>query len=216
MGRKEKKYHFIYKTIDTRNGNFYIGMHSTDNLNDGYIGSGLRLKKLICKHGKQIFSIEILEYLPDRESLKKREEEIVNSDLLKEDKCMNLKNGGDGGFSNDEHKKKFFDAAKISYTTGLNNGRIKQKWLRENDKDWNERVFKNRSNSKLGNQNWINKTHNEETKKKIGEKNSLKQKGEKNSQFGKCWVTNGLENKKIKKTDLIPEGWVKGRKLLKS
>jgi len=68
MPRKVKKYHFIYKTTDTRNGNFYVGMHSTNDLNDGYVGSGDRLKKLIYKYGKDIFNIEILEFLPDRKS----------------------------------------------------------------------------------------------------------------------------------------------------
>ena len=29
--------------------------------------------------------------------------------------------------------------------------------------------------------------------------NSIKQKGENNSQFGTGWITNGVENKKIKK-----------------
>jgi hypothetical protein len=39
------------------------------------------------------------------------------------------------------------------------------------------------------------------------------QQGEKNSQFGTFWVTNGSENKKIRKTDPIPEGYWRGRKL---
>lgn len=37
-------------------------------------------------------------------------------------------------------------------------------------------------------------------------------KGEKNSQFGTCWITNGKENKKIKKEETIPNGWKLGRK----
>jgi hypothetical protein len=37
--------------------------------------------------------------------------------------------------------------------------------------------------------------------------------GSKNSQFGTMWITNGIENKKIKKDlDIIPEGWYKGRR----
>ena len=39
------------------------------------------------------------------------------------------------------------------------------------------------------------------------------QQGEKNSQFGTMWVTNGTENKKIRKIDPIPEGYWRGRKL---
>jgi hypothetical protein len=38
------------------------------------------------------------------------------------------------------------------------------------------------------------------------------QRGKKNSQFGTMWITNGQENKKIKKdVDIIPERWYKGR-----
>lgn len=37
------------------------------------------------------------------------------------------------------------------------------------------------------------------------------QQGSKNSQYGTMWITNGLENKKIKRVDNIPEGWYKGR-----
>ena len=121
MSQKQKKYHFIYKTTDTRNGNFYIGMHSTENLKDGYVGSGTRLKHLIYKHGKEIFNMEILEFLPDRMSLKEREIEIVNSDLLLEEKCMNLKPGGYGGFNNETHQFNCSQAAGLKHSERMKN-----------------------------------------------------------------------------------------------
>jgi hypothetical protein len=40
---------------------------------------------------------------------------------------------------------------------------------------------------------------------------SKNQKGQKNSQFGKMWITNGKDNKKIRKDEIIPEGFRKGR-----
>lgn len=58
---------------------------------------------------------------------------------------------------------------------------------------------------------WAGKKHSNETKRKIGEKNAQTQKGIKNSQFGTCWITNGISNKKIKKDDDIPQNWYKGR-----
>jgi hypothetical protein len=59
--------------------------------------------------------------------------------------------------------------------------------------------------------------HKEESKKIIGEKNSINQKGEKNSQYGTCWITNGIDNLKIKINDLplYPE-WKKGRTIKKT
>lgn len=38
-----------------------------------------------------------------------------------------------------------------------------------------------------------------------------KKMGEKNGSYGTVWITNGKENKKIKKEGIIPEGWRKGR-----
>ena len=37
------------------------------------------------------------------------------------------------------------------------------------------------------------------------------QLGQKNSQYGTMWITNGVQNKKIKKCDTLPEGWYRGR-----
>ncbi len=57
---------------------------------------------------------------------------------------------------------------------------------------------------------WTNRKHTSETKQKMKEKANLRV-GDLNSQFGTSWITNGIENKKVKKGVDIPEGWRKGR-----
>lgn len=51
----------------------------------------------------------------------------------------------------------------------------------------------------------------EKRKRTMHERNHSQ--GEKNSQFGTMWVTNGIENRKIRKEDIIPDGCRKGRVL---
>ena len=69
---KNKKYYFIYKTTCIISNRFYIGMHSTNNLEDGYLGSGIFLNNSIKKYGRQNHKIEILEYLDDMISLRNK------------------------------------------------------------------------------------------------------------------------------------------------
>ena len=89
--------HFLYKTTNLLNDRFYIGMHSTENLDDGYFGSGKRLKAEIKKYGKENFKREIIDVLPTRKALQEREAEIVTEELRADPLCLNLKNGGEGG-----------------------------------------------------------------------------------------------------------------------
>lgn len=96
MDLSNKKYHFIYRV--TRNdGAFYIGRHSTDNIDDGYFGSGIHIKRSLRKHGKSAHKFEILEFLKSRTLLKEREAEIVNKRFLQNEKCLNIALGGGGG-----------------------------------------------------------------------------------------------------------------------
>jgi len=66
-------YHFIYKTTH-QNGKYYIGRHSTENVDDGYIGSG-RWPASIKDRSKIVR--EILEFVDDAETLKQREGEYL-------------------------------------------------------------------------------------------------------------------------------------------
>jgi hypothetical protein len=214
MGRKKLNIHYIYKTTCNVTGRWYIGMHSTNNIEDGYMGSGTRLRHSIRKYGVENHTKEILEYLPNREKLILREREIVNKELIGDGKCMNLKEGGSGGFSNKEHMLKCSKA-----------GNSKQKELRKTDSLFSENIRKKHSENQLlrlktnpekyknFKSDWNGKKHKESSKKLIGEKSSINQKGKNNSQYGTCWITNDIENKKILKGDKIPNGWRLGRKI---
>lgn len=209
MARKEKKYHFIYKTTNLLSGKYYIGMHSTHDLDDGYLGSGNRLRRAIKKYGEENFIREIIEFCDTREELRLRESEVVNLDEIAKENCMNLKVGGEGGFSSEQQREN----AKKSNE--------KQKILRETDLGWVEKRKQNSSNGqklaykkgrKMVLPDWNGRTHSNETKEKM---RKTKNNGSDNSQFGTCWITKEETNKKIKKEDLesyLLEGWVKGRK----
>ena len=213
MGRKKANIHYIYKTTCNVTGRYYVGMHSTCNENDDYMGSGLRLRRSIRKYGLDNHTKEILEYCDSREELVLREIEIVNGELVADDNCMNLKCGGNGGFSSEQQK---LNAIKSNQ---------KQKLLRETDLDWVNKYKNNLSNAnkkqyELGlrerkvNYDWNDKIHSEESKKLMSDKAKLRI-GKANSQYGTCWITNGIENKKIKLENLetyLNEDWLRGRK----
>lgn len=212
MARKEKKYHFIYKTTNVLSGKYYIGMHSTDNLEDDYLGSGTRLRYSINKHGKENFIREILEYCESREELKHRETEIVNLDEIAKNQCINLKVGGYGGFSNEEHMNKCQLAGAKAYHEKFNND---ESFRKARNKKSSEIIKKNHLDGKMTYGNFKNKSHSEESKQLISESMKDKGIGEANSQFGTCWITNGTENKKIKKENIDEYreiGWIQGRK----
>jgi hypothetical protein len=181
-------------------------MHTTNDLNDGYIGSGKRLWYSIKKYGKENFKCEILEMLPDRSSLKEREKELVNEELLKDDLCMNLVYGGGGWPSNGQAiGGDKFKAAQLYWEKPENKEKLKKRVSDNSRKLWNEGKMINFK------YDWTGKKHNDETKKKIGEANKIKQSGSFNSQFGSQWITNGEQNKKIKMMGIVPTGWKLGR-----
>jgi hypothetical protein len=212
MARRERKYHYLYKITSLKNNRYYIGMHSTDNLEDGYFGGGKRIKNSVKKHGKDAHRKEILEFFENRELLRQREIQIVNEDLLKDPLCMNLQPGGGGGFINENHRNKWI-------INGSSAGNKKQKDLWTYDEEWSRAQSEKRrrywedpdiSNRMKSGLNWKGRKHSEESKIKMSEKASQRIGG-KNSQYGSRWITDGLENKKIKMIDHVPEGWKYGR-----
>lgn len=93
----------IYKITNIHNGKFYIGSHKTDNLDDGYFGSGTLLKRAIKKHGVENFTKQILKECASLEDMKLSETEILQS--IKNDDVYNLKFCSSGGNTREKYTK---------------------------------------------------------------------------------------------------------------
>ena len=63
------KYHYLYKITNEITNEYYYGVHSTDDLRDGYFGSGSALWENIKKYGRENFIKHILEFFPNRKEL---------------------------------------------------------------------------------------------------------------------------------------------------
>jgi hypothetical protein len=97
-----RAHHVIYKTTCLVTGRWYLGMHSTNNLKDGYYGSGTHLQRSLKKYGYENHKYEILETLNSRAELRIREQEILTEDFISDPLCMNIRfscsAGNDPGF----------------------------------------------------------------------------------------------------------------------
>ena len=87
-------FHFIYKTTNLIDGCYYYGVHSTDDINDGYYGSGKILKRALNKYGKESFKREIIALFSDRDSALFYEKKLVTPEILEDNNCYNMCEGG--------------------------------------------------------------------------------------------------------------------------
>jgi hypothetical protein len=93
---KDGKFRVIYISYDEVNGMKYVGQHTTENLNDGYLGSGLVIQRILKKYGKERFDCGILEYCKNRNELNRKEKYWIKYFKLK-NQSYNIGNGGTGG-----------------------------------------------------------------------------------------------------------------------
>lgn len=216
-------YYIIYKITNKINGKIYIGKHKTTNINDGYMGSGKHLKRSQQKYGIENFNKEILFVFDNENDMNIKEKELVTLEFCLREDTYNICVGGNGGFSyiNNNNLNISISEQKLRNPNLIKKasqmGNEAKKLKRENDENWANKYKENISKS-LKEYNAKNpnpfegKFHTDEWKARHSEIMSQKQKGSNNSQFGTIWITNGIDNKKIKKDiDIIPEGWYNGR-----
>jgi hypothetical protein len=93
-----KVFNYLYQITNTINHKIYIGCHQTDDLDDGYMGSGKYIKHAIAKYGVENFKKDILEFFDDAESMFKAEADVVTREFIKDSGNYNITEGGKGGF----------------------------------------------------------------------------------------------------------------------
>lgn len=214
-------YFTVYKITNIVNEKIYIGVHKTNNLDDGYMGSGLAIKRSIKKYGIENFVKEYLEIFNNPEDMYSMESKLVNRKFVDNYQTYNIKCGGFGGWDHVDClegrkqadlvlKEKYgddwrsiiskFGAEKAAER--LNNRRLDQK-------------YKEEESLRLLSYRHLANTPDANLKRKETFSKNKHQQGARNSQYGSMWITNGIKNKKIMKDEEIPNGWRKGRVIIK-
>lgn len=200
-------YYTIYKVTNTINGKYYIGKHQTENLNDGYMGSGRVIKQAIKKYGIDNFQKEILFVFNDEPSMNAKEKELVTLNEM----SYNLCPGGKGGFGyinetvwydekrlehNRKHSpfKNFTKEQRLEYTKM--GGIARGKWLKTLSKEERSEICGT----------FRGKQHTKKAKEKIGKANSGKvpwNKGKPRTEEEKRKIREGLERRRQKKKGAV-------------
>ena len=211
-------FYTVYQITNLLDGKIYIGKHQAKNLADGYMGSGKRLRYAIKKYGLENFKKEILFQFETEVDMNAKEAELVNEEFVARSDTYNICFGGQGGFGYlnttgksvtiSEQRKR--DPSLYARAAKLGGQKMKQMLLE--DEDFRAEHARKCAPT-LNPKSFLGRKHTEETKRKMSVAISAKARGSQNSQFGTMWITNGTENRKIKKDlDIIPEGWYKGRR----
>ena len=178
------------------NSKIYVGVHKTDCINDGYMGSGTLLMRAIDKYGVDNFVKEILFEASSSEEMFDKEKELVEIGRH----TYNIKGGGYGGFdyinkliTSDERRKR-----------GRAGGRKRR------NHSMTDEIRNKISIANKGEQSFLGKKHTKEAKIKM----SLAKRGKHMGTNGRCWITKDKINRQINVIELndwISEGWLKGR-----
>jgi hypothetical protein len=141
---KMKKYYTVYKIRNSINSKEYIGFHSTNDLKDGYMGSGKLIKKAIEKYGIGAFDKEYLAIFDNKESAEALEKELVNLEYVMGENTYNLSIGGNvtilygelNGFYGRKHTKETKSLISKANTGYVHTSEAKQKISESSKLKW--------------------------------------------------------------------------------
>jgi len=179
---------YNYITTNLLNNKKYVGMHSTNNVDDGYLGSGRLVLKAIKKYGKENFIREVLCFCKTPEEAFKNEAIFIKEyKTLVSENGYNLSPTGGVGSSGGRHSEE-----SIKATANANRGRKASKETIKRLKDshkgqvaWNKGLTKKNNRSiKIMAENMSGENH--YMYGRTGEDNPLYgRRGEGTSNYGK-------------------------------
>lgn len=85
---------YVYRITNLINQKEYVGVHTTSNLDDGYMGSGVAIVRAVKKHGVGNFRKEILQFFDTESDAYDYELQIVNEKYVAREDTYNMTLGG--------------------------------------------------------------------------------------------------------------------------
>lgn len=167
-----KEFYTVYKITNNITNKEYIGYHATNNLEDGYMGSGKLIGRAIEKYGPDNFTKEYIEIFDNKEDAVLLEKLLVDLDYVNRRDTYNISLGGNDtilfGENNGFYGKKHTDETKlkISKKSSVKKHTVesKKKISAGSKKHWQNEEYREKIRSKL-----IGRTFSEETRQKLSD-----------------------------------------------
>jgi len=205
-------YYTVYKITNITNNKIYIGVHKTNDLNDGYMGSGKVLKRAIAKYGIENFIKEYISIFDNSEDMFNMESELVNEEFIKRLDTYNLKEGGCGGWDySNTYIKNQTEAGRLGGKAMALKIATDEEYRRKHIERASRTIKKLHEEGRVPHSNTKGCNISEDHKLRIGRANSKHQTGEGNSQYNTQVVfnTKTLKYTRISKDAVIEYPYIK-------
>lgn len=210
------RYYLVYRTENLLTGHFYYGVHETNVIDDGYLGSGRKLKEAIKKYGVNNFKRRVVARCRSRAQMYELEKKFI-APWIGDPRCYNLHAGGKGGWQHvnqrldKEARRKIGSAGVQKHVERLRSDQsYRERWAQNFQRKGSDAA------RHLPRDGFKGRRHTEETRKRMSESAGSRWTGASNPQAGKRWIYHeGLrQTGRVPRADLqawLDAGWQLGR-----